>query len=72
MKDFNYSLLDDGTIKITKYEVSANIEIPSVINGKNVTTIDDLAFAWCYTLESITIPNSVTTIGNDAFLIVYH
>ena len=67
MKDFNYSSLDDGTIKITKYVVSANIDIPSVINGKNVTTIDDIAFEGCYTLESITIPNSVTTIGDDAF-----
>ena len=67
MKDFNYSSLDDGTIKITKYVVSANIDIPSVINGKNVTTIDDGAFERCDTLESITIHNSVTTIGNNAF-----
>ena len=33
----------------------------------SVTSIDDLAFAYCTSLTSATIPDSVTSIGNDAF-----
>ena len=68
MKDFNYSSLDDGTIKITKYVGDAEeVEIPSMINGKNVTTIDDSTFEGRNTIKSVTIPDSVTTIGHRAF-----
>ena len=32
-----------------------------------VTVIEDGAFSYCYTLNSVVIPNSVTRIGHDAF-----
>lgn len=43
------------------------IEIPSEIDSLPVTSIGDYAFAWCYSLESIIIPDSVINIGRDVF-----
>lgn len=43
------------------------IIIPSEHNGKPVKKIDDRAFEDCDSLESITISNSVTSIGYNAF-----
>lgn len=64
-----YSELDDGTIEITKYisSSSADIVIPSEIDGKMVTRIGDGAFEGCGDLTSIIIPEGVTRIGNFAF-----
>ena len=44
-----------------------DIEIPSEINGKPVTTIGEKAFYDCDSITSVVIPNSVTTIGEKAF-----
>ena len=66
--DFEYELLDDGTVEITGYTGSTEtLEIPSEIDGKSVTTIGDYAFWDCDSLTSVTIPDSVTSIGNCAF-----
>ena len=66
--DFEYDILDDGTVEITDYSGSAeNIDIPAEIDGKSVTGIGNSAFENCTSLTSITIPHSVTSIGNDAF-----
>lgn len=46
--------------------VETVINIPLEINGVEVTTIGERAFAY-KDLTSVTIPNSVTTIGNYAF-----
>lgn len=35
--------------------------------GSNVTALGDYIFYHCYTLETLTIPTSVTSIGNGAF-----
>ena len=66
--DFQYSVLDDGTVKITKYIGSAEkVDIPKKIDGMSVTRISDSAFEYCSNLASITIPDSVTSISNYAF-----
>ncbi len=45
----------------------SNIVIPSTYKGKAVVGIDESAFSDCTNLESVTIPDSVTSIGSYAF-----
>ena len=49
-----------------------NIKIPEKVKHEGteyiVTSIGDMAFFYDYYLNSITIPNSVTSIGNSAFM----
>ena len=59
--NFGYGILDDGTVEITDYIGSAeNVDIPAEIDGKS-------AFSGCSSLTRITIPDSVTSIGDYAF-----
>ncbi|MGA3141763.1 MAG: hypothetical protein ABSF10_01795 [Verrucomicrobiota bacterium] len=72
---FNYITIN-GTITITEYTGPGGaVTIPSTINGLPVTTIGGYdyggywygAFHWCYSLTSVTIFTSVTSIGDWAF-----
>ena len=66
--DFEYTVLNDGTVEISKYNgTDANVVIPSKIGGKKVTSIGDSAFSYCSSLTSVTIPDSVKNIGGSAF-----
>ena len=66
--DFEYGVLDDGTVQITDCETGAEkVVIPDTIDGKSVTSIGEFAFFDCTSLTSITIPNGVTSIGDYAF-----
>ena len=66
--DFEYSVLDDGTVEITGYSGSAEkVDIPEMIDGRSVTSIGEDAFNYCISLTSVKIPNSVTSIGGGAF-----
>lgn len=58
----SYSVTGIGTC------VDTEIVIPKVYNGLPVTSIGDKAFKECTSLTSVTIPNSVTSIGVNAFL----
>ena len=69
-----YEELNDGTVTITKFvsSSSTDIELPSVIDGKAVTSIAESAFdandiEACSNLTSIVIPDNVVSIGYDAF-----
>ena len=50
---------------LTTANIPASVEYNSV--AYSVTSIGELAFAWCSGLTSIEIPNSVTSIGEEAF-----
>lgn len=64
--DFNYTEDSDG-ITITGYNgKDTTLEIPDVINGNIVTAIGDKAFAES-NLKSVTLPNTIKSIGERAF-----
>ncbi|GHV12259.1 hypothetical protein FACS189491_04920 [Spirochaetia bacterium] len=66
--DFTVTANNDGTVTITKYEGwDSTVTIPATIGGKAVTAIGERAFAKQENLSSVTIPDSVTTIGAYAF-----
>lgn len=62
--DWIYRVLDDGTLYVAGGGDYANITIPSTLDGKNVTVV---AYAGTENTLSITIPETVTEIGYEAF-----
>lgn len=68
--DFKYEVLSetDKTAEITDYTGSAeSLEIPSTLDGYQITRIGDDAFYQYTGLTSVTIPDTVTSIGGWAF-----
>lgn len=57
----SYSVKGLGTCK------DNDIVIPSVYQGKLVTSIDDSAFQYCSCLKSVTVPANIKKIGAYAF-----
>ena len=65
--DFTYTT-NNGTITISGYTGSGgSVAIPAIINGLPVTSIGSNAFYYCTSLTNVTIPSSVTSIGEFAF-----
>lgn len=59
---------ENNVLYIDNCLICANTSISSLYTIKeNTRLIADYAFDWCSSLTSITIPNSVTSIGNSAF-----
>ena len=57
----------NGELSVSKYiSADTTYEIPAKLNGLSVTSIGDRAFSGS-SLTSITIPDSVTSIGSSAF-----
>ena len=67
---FQYMVHEDGkTCKIASanQNISGVVEIPSEVDGYTVTEIADDGFVNCHEMESVIIPDTVTTIGSYAF-----
>ncbi len=65
--DFGFYRLSGTEVKVTTYNGSSkNVEIPASVQGMAVTAIERDLFNRS-DIESVTIPNTVTEIGNYAF-----
>ena len=68
---FEYNLNDKGEVENLKCtnatELSGNVTIPSIIDGKNVVSIGNSGFEKANKITEITIPNLVTRIDACAF-----
>lgn len=63
-----FTLKCDNTYEVkAMYKTIEEVKIPSLFNGKKVTSIGREAFYGCKLLTDIVIPDSVTNIGIDAF-----
>lgn len=68
MGKFKYSVCNNEA-EIRRYlSTDENLVIPEYIDGYRVTSIGEGAFSNCHLFTSITIPDSITSIENDAFL----
>ena len=66
--DFTYTVLEDGTAEITGcMNPKGHVVIPDELEGHPVSRIGKAAFRDCWSLTGITIPDSVTFIGDSAF-----
>ncbi len=77
---FGYYAATNGTVTITNYSgaggavatiwtnaFNGNTNLTSLVIGTNVTSIRYSAFANCQTLAAVTLPASLTSLGNDVF-----
>ena len=65
--DYEYTVLTDGTIEIKYYSgADAEVEVPSTIDEKTVTSIGEYAFS-NPNLTKVTLPSTITNIGINAF-----
>lgn len=65
---FTYILLEDGTAKITNYSGSDKIlDIPYELDGNTITAIGDSAFYYRKSLSSVSIPDTIVSLGNNPF-----
>ena len=70
--EFEYSILDNGTIELTRYTGnSSDVIIPDEIDNKKVTKVNEFCFyndgdfnGFDYKISSIFIPKTVTSFGN--------
>src|ERR1041385_111871 len=63
----NYAVSGSTAYVTSSPNASGNVVIASSYNGFPVTSIGQSAFLQCYSLTNVTIPNSVTSIGDSAF-----
>ncbi len=66
--DYEYSVLEDGTVEITRYLGEESVvHIPEEIDGKAVSRIGWSAYNDCVNLTKIVIPSDVIAISSGTF-----
>ena len=66
--EYDYILLDDGTVEIFSYNGSAvELVVPAELDGHKVSAIGDCAFEGNEAIEKLTLPEGITSIGGNAF-----
>ena len=66
--DYTYTVNDDGTVTITKYNGNdAEVTIPGEIDGYTVTVIGREAFISNRTIKKVILPDTINTIKDYAF-----
>lgn len=67
--EFVYTILADGTAEIVGYtgKQTGALVIPEVIDGYTVTGIANMTFENCSGFTSLTLPDTLKTIGYNAF-----
>lgn len=66
---FTYTALNSSTAKLTAYNgTDTELTVPGQLGGYQITAIDTNVFKAKNTLESVTLPDGVTSIGNYAFM----
>ena len=67
--DWQYMLLEDGSAALVRYlGTQEELLIPDTIGGVAVTAVYSFCFAANLELTTITLPKSVTTLYEDAFM----
>ena len=65
---FDYKILEDGTVEITGYKGKRRyITVPNYIEGRQVSSIGNSAFAGNARLRGVTLPRYLKQIGDRAF-----
>ena len=66
--EYSYRVEADGTAVITAYLGQAEtLTVPASLDGHQVRAIDEIAFALCESLVSVTLPEGLISIGGNAF-----
>ena len=67
--DYSYALLPDGTAEIVGYTGTTvhELTLPAELDGYAVSGVGDSAFAECYSLTSVTFPESILHVGVNPF-----
>jgi hypothetical protein len=66
--DYTYSIINGNQLEITGYSGNGgNIAVPSEIDGKTVVSIGSNAFRNNLNISNITMPDTITNIGDYAF-----
>lgn len=67
--NFYFNIINNSELELSygRVKYSGDIVIPDVVMTYTVTGIGDETFKDCANLTSVTIPNTVTTIGRSAF-----
>ena len=67
-ENYKMGIKNDGSLIVTHYlGKESAVEIPTSVNGKNVTEIGSYAFYECSTVQTVTVPSTVTHIREYAF-----